>query len=108
MDPETSETIRAVRRAEAPQVWFTDDIALHFRLPDGVARTLLEAGCFGPSFTVEGDLAVLKEDLWEHLRLRRLQRRRADREVVQQEVPTTGPTLLPRSPQGTETEEGHE
>ncbi len=72
----------AVLRADTPYILFADDIALHFRLERGHALTAIRFGLLGPWFLVEGEPAVLRETLKEHLRLRMAQRSERDKELL--------------------------
>ncbi len=74
--------IRAVQRAETPYVLFSDDIATVFRLKPEQALTSIRLGLLGPWFLVQGEPAVLRDTLREHLRLRMAQRYEGDKELI--------------------------
>lgn len=76
-----------MRRAEMPAVFFAEDLAVHFSLDPQKARIALRRGHFGPTFRIDGQDAVLRDDLKEHLRLRCAQSSPADREVLGGEGP---------------------
>ncbi len=62
--------LRAIERAETPYVLFPDDIATSFRLAVPVARAAMRRGLFGPWFLLDGEPAVLRDHLRQHLTLR--------------------------------------
>ncbi|MBL8863034.1 MAG: hypothetical protein JNK02_13635 [Planctomycetes bacterium] len=74
--------LRAVRRAEVPSLLFADDIQLHLGVTHAEAVASIQAGYFGPWFTVAGKPAVLRETLREHVRARSAQARAEDRELL--------------------------
>jgi hypothetical protein len=63
----------AAERAEAPFVFFPDDLAVRFRLEPDEAIEAVRRGVFGPWFSVGGVPAVLRDSLREHLKLRMAQ-----------------------------------
>ena len=80
--PDYEAAVDAAERAELPVICFGDDIALRFRVPKHLAPTLIRAGMFGPWLLVRGEPVVLRGTLEEHLRLRTMQRREEDRELI--------------------------
>src|SRR5262245_9898227 len=60
--------LRAVRRAETPSLLFAEDVELHFGIPAAEARRAIQAGHLGPWFSVDGNPAVLRESLREHVK----------------------------------------
>ena len=72
---------QAVELAELPYILFPGDLALHLRLDPDEARAAIRQGLLGPWLLVHGEPVVLRDHLKEHLRLRMVQRRDADREV---------------------------
>ena len=58
---------RALRRSETPYILYPDDVAVSFRLEAGEARDAIKKGLLGPWFTVNGEPAVLRETLRQHL-----------------------------------------
>lgn len=76
----------AVLRAETPAILFPEDVAVQLRLQPTQARTAMRLGLLGPWFLVNGEPAVLRENLKEHLRLRTIQDRESDREILSDDL----------------------
>ncbi len=73
---------RAIQRAEAPYILYADDVALYFRLDTAVSRNAIERGLLGPWFRVEGEPAVLRETLRQHLGLLTTQKVESHKELL--------------------------
>ena len=73
---------RAIQRAEAPYILYADDVALYFRLDPEASRDAIERGRLGPWFRVDGEPAVLRETLRQHIGLLTTQRVDAHKELL--------------------------